>query len=928
MAQLLQPNQMIAGYEIEELVGKGGMGEVYRARQVSMHRVVALKVLTERLAKRDPSFAKRFVDEARAAGRLNNPNIIAVHDVGKTHLTGPEGAAEDLYYFSMEYVDGETIKQIIKREGACKLDLIKQVMEGMAEALVYAESMHVVHRDIKPDNIMVSSTGAVKLADLGLAQNLGVDGIDEDKDADGRKRVMGTPLYMSPEQARALPVDHRSDQYSLGATLFHMLTGHPPYIGDSSKAIMRAHVFDPIPEMKGDFTDAWRQLCTKMMAKTPNERYPNAVAMRQAIKQAIAGHAGIGISRRTRVLRTQTDHADSMLPKLIIGAGAVVAGVIVWFLLSHGGEKPVKESEPEVIPIVIEPGAQFDEIRTAIKNLPADHADAIALLEQYLADTRVINVQARKLLGDALERRRADLNHEQDQDRAKSDEQAQVAADAIAKLIANANFKQAAEVIAGLSTEQMKSASLLGVENKVQAGLDAFQKQVSDTIAKALTMTDLDRVAANVAPAELPQDVRDRFATAIQKRRDEVRSNDLMAQDRSRWRRLAQMLDAYRYSTAYSEFGAAVVREAERFGEGDKAAVLQLAKLGEFAKKGEQFLRNCIKAAPHPIALLSSVSSVSSVSAKEVTLWDMTDTDIVYRITPTSELRKEPRQYVLLPAGDMLARWIGSTAPADIKSQTSLICASYLWFWNPDEAQKRFADIDDPLAQAVTAFAKQPRIVEVSAPAKLDGDRLTVTYNFSGKNPLLLRDFAGEGASYGDKGLRWETEKSTRKDNRSESELATLAWKPALRPPFKAEATAWLTRHVQAALVGIKAGDQALRVMFDTLVRRHGDRSYPLFIIAIGTKGANFTQLQPAFTPVEVDTQDPAAFKTLIVAEVAADGKASLICNGNELVKNQQLPDGSPVTFVLQAFRWAELADITEPVSIELESLTISGNLP
>src|SRR5688572_78913 len=148
MAQLLQPKQQLAGYEIGELVGKGGMGEVYRARQISMDRVVALKILAPRLAKQDPIFAKRFVDEARAAGRLNHPNIIAVHDVGKAPMPGSSAGTEpDLDYFSMEYVDGESVKDVIERQGICPLSLVAQVMQGMTEALVYAEAQGIVHRD-------------------------------------------------------------------------------------------------------------------------------------------------------------------------------------------------------------------------------------------------------------------------------------------------------------------------------------------------------------------------------------------------------------------------------------------------------------------------------------------------------------------------------------------------------------------------------------------------------------------------------------------------------------------------------------------------------------------------------------------------------------------------------------------------------------
>src|SRR3954469_25216842 len=132
MAQFLQPKQQLAGYEVLELVGKGGMGEVYRARQLSMDRVVALKVLNQRQARQDPTFAKNFVQEARAAGRLGHPNIISVHDVGSTALPG---SPEEVYYFSMEFIEGQTLKDVIKREGPCDDELLSLVMRGMSEAL-------------------------------------------------------------------------------------------------------------------------------------------------------------------------------------------------------------------------------------------------------------------------------------------------------------------------------------------------------------------------------------------------------------------------------------------------------------------------------------------------------------------------------------------------------------------------------------------------------------------------------------------------------------------------------------------------------------------------------------------------------------------------------------------------------------------------
>ena len=302
---LLPAASRLGGYEIVGLVGRGGMGEVYRAKQLSMEREVALKVLSPRLAKQDPAFAEQFVAEARAAGKLNHPNIVGVHDVGQAPApAGCDGlaAGEPVHYFSMEFIDGETVKDVIERQGAVDLSTVGKVMAAMAEALAFAEAHKIVHRDIKPDNIMLTASGVVKLADLGLAlQADSTEAVEGSKDEQGRGKVMGTPLYMAPEQARAHPIDHRADQYALGATLFHMLVGRPPYHGESAKAIMRAHCFEPVPdpaEANPEVPPPWRELCLRMLAKLPDERFAGAADLRLAVKHAIRWKPGAPLRPR------------------------------------------------------------------------------------------------------------------------------------------------------------------------------------------------------------------------------------------------------------------------------------------------------------------------------------------------------------------------------------------------------------------------------------------------------------------------------------------------------------------------------------------------------------------------------------------------------------------------------------------------------
>lgn len=286
---LLAAGCELAGYRIETLIGRGGMGEVYRARQLSLERTVALKILDPRLALRDPAFARRFIAEAHAAGRFNNPAIVRVHDVGEAPAPAALAArgVPRIAYLCMEFVAGESLQERLRRQERGDPALVARVMRGMAAALQYAESEGIIHRDIKPDNIMLAEDGAVKLADLGLAVPEG-GGEDPPRDAHGRARVLGTPLYMSPQQALGEALDGRSDQYSLGATLFHLLTGHPPFHG-SAREVLRAHVHDPVPDPATQapaVPEPWRRLCRRLLAKEPAGRFPTAAALRAAVEAA------------------------------------------------------------------------------------------------------------------------------------------------------------------------------------------------------------------------------------------------------------------------------------------------------------------------------------------------------------------------------------------------------------------------------------------------------------------------------------------------------------------------------------------------------------------------------------------------------------------------------------------------------------------
>ncbi|MDQ7780340.1 MAG: serine/threonine-protein kinase [Planctomycetota bacterium] len=252
----------IAGYRVTERLGEGSMGMVYKATQISMDRPVALKVLSPRLAA-NAKFVERFFREARAVARLNHPNIIQGIDVG---------VSNGVHYFAMEYVDGTTVGNLLARGGAFDEKRALRIIIQIAQALEHANQNNLVHRDVKPDNIMlVSHTGVAKLCDLGVAVMLqpGVAGT-----SDG---VVGTPNYISPEQVLGEELDIRTDIYALGASFYHMITGGAPFDkGEDGLTIMAKQVKEPLvpPNVVNPLvSESAAFITTKMMKKPRDERY-------------------------------------------------------------------------------------------------------------------------------------------------------------------------------------------------------------------------------------------------------------------------------------------------------------------------------------------------------------------------------------------------------------------------------------------------------------------------------------------------------------------------------------------------------------------------------------------------------------------------------------------------------------------------------
>lgn len=267
------PGAVIADFIIQKEIGRGGMGVVYLSHQISLDRSAALKVLSETYAN-NTEFVVGFIKEARAAAKLNHPHIVQAYAVGED---------EGIYYFAMENVNGETMKAILERNHVIPVDQAVQIIQQVAEALDYAwKEERLIHRDIKPDNIMLTNNGKAKLADLGLARRAG-----EKDDLDNSDEVMGTPQYISPEHLIGEEMDIRSDIYSLGATFYHFVTGQFPFSGTSVTEIARKHITDPLVppnQVKPSIPQAVSDVIVKMMEKDPNKRYQDAEELVEVLR--------------------------------------------------------------------------------------------------------------------------------------------------------------------------------------------------------------------------------------------------------------------------------------------------------------------------------------------------------------------------------------------------------------------------------------------------------------------------------------------------------------------------------------------------------------------------------------------------------------------------------------------------------------------
>ncbi|KAB7789507.1 Stk1 family PASTA domain-containing Ser/Thr kinase [Bifidobacterium leontopitheci] len=268
-------------YQLGQLVGRGGMAEVHVALDTRLGRTVAIKIMRADLAN-DKIFLTRFRREAHSVAQMNNPNIVNIYDSGEETVTNDDGTTERLPYLVMEFVKGQTLRDVIKANGPLSQRDAEQVMLGVLNALEYSHHMGIIHRDIKPGNIMISEQGVVKVMDFGIARALD----DSAATMTQSQGVVGTAQYLSPEQARGETVDMRSDLYSAGCVLYEMLTGRPPFTGDSAVAIAYQHVSEvatPPSALVPGLPRMWDSICAKAMAKDRQNRYATAAEFKNDI---------------------------------------------------------------------------------------------------------------------------------------------------------------------------------------------------------------------------------------------------------------------------------------------------------------------------------------------------------------------------------------------------------------------------------------------------------------------------------------------------------------------------------------------------------------------------------------------------------------------------------------------------------------------
>jgi serine/threonine-protein kinase len=370
--------QRIGGYRIVDRLGRGGMGTVYKAEQIDLQRLVALKVISEEHTK-DEDFVQLFVHEARAAAKLNHPNIVQVYDV-KRH-----GA---LYYFSMEFVAGGSVQDVLNKQRKVPVDQAVPWVADAARGLDYAHKKGIVHRDVKPDNLMIAETGTVKIGDMGLAR-----GLNEKVGPEEETSVIGTPHYIAPEQVLGRPADFRCDIYSLGATAYRMLTGVTPFQAPSVRDLVNKKVREDAPpahELNAEVPQALSNILSRMMVRDPDRRYQTMAEVVAALEKFQRGQEDGAERQGSTPIEVLVGNRKLLIGGIVLLA-VVVGGGVVGALLLKEPDRPIdrpltrtvdpEEARQALTVVELRELRQMD--RTDVRSIEKVAADYRAIAEKY-----------------------------------------------------------------------------------------------------------------------------------------------------------------------------------------------------------------------------------------------------------------------------------------------------------------------------------------------------------------------------------------------------------------------------------------------------------------------------------------------------------------------------------------------------------------
>lgn len=445
----LRRGTMISGFRIEDEIGRGGMGIVYRANQINLERFVALKILTDEAAQ-DTDFVHRFFKEARAAGGLSHPNIVQAYDAGAT----PEG----VYYFAMELVEGETLDTRIQRDGMLPEKTALDIAVQIAEALEYAwDKQKLSHGDIKPDNIILNSSGDAKLADLGLAKT------KHDNEIGGE--IMATPLYAAPEVIKGDGnAGDKSDMYSFGATMYHMLSGAPPFPGDDPETVLRRHLDEQHKTLRSVNKELRRsvsEFVDGLLSKNPDDRPESWRKISSELKELAAKEAKV--FHRHATATQDSSHMDinpaeiaETTPSHPIRRLAVM--VIILLLAAAAGITMLRKSRNTAVRHGGSVMDKFTRLERRIKSM--EQAQAIESLDSFIAEHGAATPEAAR---DLLRQHRGELaENEKNKIRRQRDRDAY-----------QNEVETLKSIAAGIKKpEMMKSSELFDISKRITSALE------------------------------------------------------------------------------------------------------------------------------------------------------------------------------------------------------------------------------------------------------------------------------------------------------------------------------------------------------------------------------------------------------------------------------------------------------------------------